>query len=284
MRPRREPTKRKWTGSTTIEIVDVAADIAQPPPIPPFPQKLANAVAMCDDLAPASKATSDVGDERRTSDGTMQEHVLDCLEQLRDTHSKVPEGDATVQEWDAFWNDVQQQIPKAPGTAGAIPTPQHQQNIGRVLGDVSRLLKYGQTVTKHTRRSRPHARILFLDNSGRHICWQKVGQNGLKPKKPRCLPLSDVQDVVWGQTTAVFRRKHANKENECCCFSIVFSNRTLDIEAESEALASRLYNGLRLLCLGELPKFDRPPSSSGLNAPPADERQSTTSEVAHGIW
>lgn len=79
--------------------------------------------------------------------------------------------------------------------------------------------------------------MVWYDSVADAVRWGKVGK---KPTRStvlngdRDMAVSQVSNVVAGQTTAVFHRSSSGPERQQLCFSLVAPGRTLDLEAESK--------------------------------------------------
>lgn len=109
-------------------------------------------------------------------------------------------------------------------------------------------LRSGIEIIKHGRRGSPHARVLFCDEIGDRIFWQKTGLKELKPKKEQSISISEISAIVQGCETDVFKRS-GNKNDSDKYVSLVAGERTLDMEAPSPEEASSLYAGFQSLVL-----------------------------------
>lgn len=99
----------------------------------------------------------------------------------------------------------------------------------------------GQVFRKHCRHGSPHPRIVTITNTGSlSICWQQPGK---ARKEQLALDLS--ARLVLGKETKVFRRDASATADKHVCFSIVTSQRTLDLEAPTMAIAEMWTEGIK---------------------------------------
>ncbi|TMW60882.1 hypothetical protein Poli38472_000924 [Pythium oligandrum] len=96
------------------------------------------------------------------------------------------------------------------------------------------LIKYG-------RHGGPHTTRLHCNRCGT-LQWQHK-RGGLSES----VDLADVLQVIEGRQTAVFRKYLTNKDLESCSFSIIFQERTLDLETQSPSHRDWLMSALRTL-------------------------------------
>ncbi|TYZ65417.1 hypothetical protein PybrP1_002494 [[Pythium] brassicae (nom. inval.)] len=128
-------------------------------------------------------------------------------------------------------------------------------------------------LTKYGRRGDPHATRLHCNQSGT-LQWQHK-----RGSLSDAADLACVLQILDGRQTAVFRKYASSAALEACSFSLVFSDRTLDLETQSAGHRDWLVSALRTLisyaatqreaeerALAEraiLPLDDRPALSSG---------------------
>jgi hypothetical protein len=98
---------------------------------------------------------------------------------------------------------------------------------------------WGEVFLKHGRRGSPHERNVTLEVTGSELKFDwSSGQ--LKAHKSQLT-------LVEGKATPVFARTTATDSPSERCFSIVTANRSLDLEATSEATKEKWTTGIKLL-------------------------------------
>ena len=117
-----------------------------------------------------------------------------------------------------------------------------------MLAQANRLAKFqaslvrGIDLIKHPRQGTPRKRVLFVDK-GKLCCAEtiKAGSN-------KTFSLSKVKRVVKGCETAVFKRtlgsEASSLDKSALCFSIIFDDRSLDLEMRSEKERDAVVSGL----------------------------------------
>eukprot|EP00698_Gefionella_okellyi_P000734 TRINITY_DN10667_c0_g1_i1.p1 TRINITY_DN10667_c0_g1~~TRINITY_DN10667_c0_g1_i1.p1 ORF type:complete len:415 (-),score=90.24 TRINITY_DN10667_c0_g1_i1:108-1352(-) len=89
----------------------------------------------------------------------------------------------------------------------------------------------GAVMRKHGRKGRPHSRFMYLSHDLMHLSWSRTRRLPLEGQPAdRRIRIADVRDVLDGQQTEVFRRTGRRSMSDRC-FSIVTTQRTVDLEA-----------------------------------------------------
>lgn len=111
----------------------------------------------------------------------------------------------------------------------------------------------GIMIRKHCRKSKPKPRLLFVNEDFTNLCWSQ--QKQWKPTLS-FLPIADIIEVRKGSEedprkaehagTAVLR-KYSTPETIIRSFSLITSERSLDIEAPDMETFDLLYNGFKEL-------------------------------------
>eukprot|EP00735_Rhodelphis_limneticus_P013200 TRINITY_DN6763_c0_g1::TRINITY_DN6763_c0_g1_i1::g.3039::m.3039 TRINITY_DN6763_c0_g1::TRINITY_DN6763_c0_g1_i1::g.3039 ORF type:complete len:361 (-),score=71.21,sp/Q8BIJ7/RUFY1_MOUSE/41.18/1e-12,FYVE/PF01363.16/3.2e-16,Mcp5_PH/PF12814.2/4.9e-09,PH/PF00169.24/1.2e-05,PH_2/PF08458.5/0.0034,zf-AN1/PF01428.11/0.22,IBR/PF01485.16/0.095,IBR/PF01485.16/3.8e+03 TRINITY_DN6763_c0_g1_i1:38-1060(-) len=102
----------------------------------------------------------------------------------------------------------------------------------RFMSEHLERLKTGATFVKHGRKGTPHRRFISLTEDGEALTWTDLDNNTGRVER---LPLNTVIEVRNGQTTEVFKRTgRPGKDN--VTFSLVTSDRTLDLECDSKEI------------------------------------------------
>lgn len=113
---------------------------------------------------------------------------------------------------------------------------QHRFELVQALNMFAPLLKYG-------RRGEPHSTRLYCNQCGTLQWQQKRGQFS----EP--VDLADVLHIIDGRQTTVFRKHSATDESQAFSLSIIFKDRTLDLETTSTSERNWLLGALRVLIL-----------------------------------
>ena len=96
--------------------------------------------------------------------------------------------------------------------------------------DVLRVLEGGQQFKKYGRLGKPKQK--FVDYREGRLYWGS-SPNPSMTRDSQSVVLAEVQKIVIGKATDVFRRKNAVNTNPLLCFSLELNSRTLDLEAAS---------------------------------------------------
>lgn len=101
--------------------------------------------------------------------------------------------------------------------------------------DYKRLLCTGGVFLKHGRRGRPHARLVWVDSMLREVRWRAVGDvvaasSAAAGTGGGRMLVSDIDSVLAGQMTDVFKRKKGAPRREAASFSLLGRDRSLDLE------------------------------------------------------
>jgi hypothetical protein len=104
------------------------------------------------------------------------------------------------------------------------------------------LLEAGQVFMKHAfgKVGNPHPRFVQLTPDHQRITWHAVGDT----RRVESLPLASVLEVRPGQASEVFGRS-GKAGRDAFCFSIVTTDRTLDLEADSKPIRDAWVTALK---------------------------------------
>ena len=91
--------------------------------------------------------------------------------------------------------------------------------------------------------NKDNTRIVKVSNDGQRVIWQKVGKEDVICDS---IDLNSVIAVNPGHTTLVFKQT-GNKKNERNCFSVIASERSLDLEASNSDVAREWVEALRAM-------------------------------------
>ena len=107
-------------------------------------------------------------------------------------------------------------------------------------------LKKGASFLKFGRRGTPHVRFVYCSPGLDMLYWRNPGR--MEPKPTECVPVSKFLEISTGAKTKVFQRKNNKDAVEKLCFSLISSERTLDLQATSESQKWEWVRLLRKLC------------------------------------
>jgi len=94
----------------------------------------------------------------------------------------------------------------------------------------------GAHLIKHSKRGRPKTKIIRVDHKTGVVEW---GSGSLY--------LQETTDIIAGKNTKVFEGVKLKTADPRCCFSIVMSNRTLDLQCQTEIDRNMWLEGLKEL-------------------------------------
>eukprot|EP01006_Ploeotia_vitrea_P051055 TRINITY_DN67520_c8_g1_i1.p1 TRINITY_DN67520_c8_g1~~TRINITY_DN67520_c8_g1_i1.p1 ORF type:complete len:531 (-),score=291.48 TRINITY_DN67520_c8_g1_i1:663-2255(-) len=94
----------------------------------------------------------------------------------------------------------------------------------------------GQLFIKFGRKGNPHNKFVFLD--GDRVYWCEPAAKGEQQSKEKqakkFVKLTAATKLIGGKTTDVFKRAVAQREHDEFCFSVIGSDRTLDLVASTK--------------------------------------------------
>eukprot|EP00405_Crypthecodinium_cohnii_P043706 CAMPEP_0206581736 /NCGR_PEP_ID=MMETSP0325_2-20121206/34026_1 /ASSEMBLY_ACC=CAM_ASM_000347 /TAXON_ID=2866 /ORGANISM="Crypthecodinium cohnii, Strain Seligo" /LENGTH=342 /DNA_ID=CAMNT_0054088203 /DNA_START=227 /DNA_END=1255 /DNA_ORIENTATION=+ len=106
---------------------------------------------------------------------------------------------------------------------------------GRQMASITVRELRGRIFRKWGRNGKKRERYVVFDEDLDAIAWKA---NEKSKTYLGAIPLGKLQDVCLGLQTPVFRKVGEAQVQSKCCFSIVASYRTLDLEADSEEIAN----------------------------------------------
>lgn len=106
------------------------------------------------------------------------------------------------------------------------------------------ILQTGAVFRKFSKRGFPHKRKVWLDTEKWVILW---GDPSAKQDKALSFGVNTITDVVPGVESAVFKANKRSFRYPSLCFSIVTTDRTLDLECENETVYDDWMGSLALL-------------------------------------
>ena len=104
-------------------------------------------------------------------------------------------------------------------------------------------MKRGSILVKHAYRDvkgRSQKQVQ-LSADGTEICWGDLGSKKLSKKQN----VSEALGIIYGARTSTFERRSKILDNEWMCFSIIFTNRTLDFSALDDEVLKNWFLGLQ---------------------------------------
>lgn len=137
------------------------------------------------------------------------------------------------------------------GDASATAASADNGDLEAQLAAVLPLLKKGAVFTKHgtSRLSSPHPRWVGIDDAVTRVQWRAntkpSGGGKRRRNKTEHIAIATVKEVVKGAVTPVLRR--SAKLSEGLLFSLVATDRSLDLEAQNEAQRDEWFDAFALL-------------------------------------
>ncbi|KAG0503128.1 hypothetical protein HPP92_003200 [Vanilla planifolia] len=133
-------------------------------------------------------------------------------------------------------------------------------------------LKKGAYLLKYGRRGKPKFCPFRLSNDESVLIW-------FSGKEEKHLKLNHVTRIMPGQRTQIFQR-YPRPEKECQSFSLIYSNRTLDLICKDKDEAEVWFAGLKTLISRSHQRKSRTETrsegvSSGTNSPRTYTRRSS---------
>ena len=104
-------------------------------------------------------------------------------------------------------------------------------------------MKRGSILVKHANRDvkgRSHKQVQ-MSADGTEICWGGLGSKKLSKSRK----VSEALGIIYGARTSTFERRSKILDNEWMCFSIIFTNRTLDFSALDDEVLKNWFLGLQ---------------------------------------
>eukprot|EP00456_Euglypha_rotunda_P068544 TRINITY_DN5983_c0_g1_i6.p1 TRINITY_DN5983_c0_g1~~TRINITY_DN5983_c0_g1_i6.p1 ORF type:complete len:1872 (+),score=340.11 TRINITY_DN5983_c0_g1_i6:125-5740(+) len=131
---------------------------------------------------------------------------------------------------------------------GLAPLMDRQKNAKMIFGkeekapvknlprDIRNMLTAGALLTKHSKTAKPRPRYVYIDQDLKFIVWKDPKEKVLDPKNK--MKVFQIKQIERGRTTEQLKRKNAFGKflsKEECSFAIIGRERTIDLEAPSEA-------------------------------------------------
>jgi len=99
------------------------------------------------------------------------------------------------------------------------------------------MLAQGRSFIKHGRKGKPHARVVRYISAPKRVIDYSSGS----------IPVSEIQSVSAGKNSTVFRSVKDSAADPKVCFSLQCQQRSLDLQAESEAVRNEWIEALTFL-------------------------------------
>jgi hypothetical protein len=124
----------------------------------------------------------------------------------------------------------------------------HELEIAELPNATKNFLQSGALLTKHSKTAQPRSRHVYVDADLKYIIWKD-------PKKKETddtrMKVHMIKDIEVGRVTEQLKRKRFGKylADENRCFTIRTRERTLDLEAQSEAEREKWVKHIKLVIL-----------------------------------
>jgi hypothetical protein len=114
--------------------------------------------------------------------------------------------------------------------------------------EIKNMLVAGALFMKHSKTAQPRPRHVYVDNDLKFLIWKDPKEPKLDPKS--MMKVFKIRQLDRGRCTPQLARKsmfgkHLAKEE--CAFAIIGRERTVDLEAESEAMREKWIHALETL-------------------------------------
>lgn len=154
--------------------------------------------------------------------------IINQFEEVETTHDEVSEEKKDREEVFPQVEQKEEPIEKEPIDSEQVVVQLVEEKISE---SPKELLHKGVIVTKYGRRGRPHKRIVWLTDNCDEICWRNPKK---EKEKRRKISLENFQ-IKSGCHSKVFRRYPSVCRAQIhLCITILFPNRSLDIQFDSE--------------------------------------------------
>ena len=147
-------------------------------------------------------------------------------------------------------NISQKQMDKNSNTSEIFTNPNNQNqdlisNNKKQFNDIKDMLKSGEKFTKYGKKGDPHERFVFLSSDEKNFYWKKEGGCSIFSKEGK-IPVKELKGCYYGtQQSEIFVRNSVRKDLEPNCFSIVGTNRTLDLRHEKEEITKKWFKAVK---------------------------------------
>jgi len=179
------------------------------------------------------------------------------------------ENEATTKEWvnglKALKNVLENSV-----DLSSLPLPEEFKKQFSLEAHSEDILYKPAEFVKHGRNGRPHKRTVTIDKKKLTIDWS-TGSNNLK----------EAYDVVTGKVTKVMQKVPWRQADPRQCFSILWPERTLDLQATTKMQRDKWVKALKQLLLRESSAYRRHIEDStsprhnaaraSLKSPPSEE-------------
>lgn len=96
---------------------------------------------------------------------------------------------------------------------------------------VNAILKRGNMFVKHQKKASPNPRFIFLAQDGLSLCWSD-NEKAAEKKKFKDIKIRNMSDIKPGFGTEAFKARKPGME--AMCFSVISSERSLDLQAPDQ--------------------------------------------------
>jgi hypothetical protein len=113
--------------------------------------------------------------------------------------------------------------------------------------DIRNFLQAGALLTKHSKTAAPRQRHVYVDNELKYLIWKDPKE---KLKEENMMKVGRIKSVERGRCTPQLQRKALMGKflaKEECAFAITGRERTVDLEAESEAAREKWVHAIETL-------------------------------------
>jgi len=114
--------------------------------------------------------------------------------------------------------------------------------------DIRNMLTAGNLFVKHSKTAKPRPRYVYVDQDLKFIVWKDPKEKVLDPKNKMKVYL--IKQIERGRSTDQLKRKNAFGKylaKEECSFAIIGRERSIDLEASSEAEREKWVHALEIL-------------------------------------
>lgn len=213
-----------------------------------------------DDSPMSSSSTSLTTPARKRQSRDMNPFVALPLVSTQSPFQQLVErGEAEESTQDPEHQNAEQQLDQPIPSVPPVdePHPVHHQYDQGLVEAVSKqslwhinFMRKGTPLLKYQlrgKRLKSNTRVLKLDALCESLTMESAG--GLIRRKPKKIPLSDIQWVLFGPNTRLLKSKTGSIDHPTPwrCFSLVLSERTVDFVAENDSDAQNWVQGLQQL-------------------------------------
>jgi len=122
-----------------------------------------------------------------------------------------------------------------------------KQPVKHLSKDIRNFLQAGAMLTKHSKTAPPRQKHIYIDNELKYLIWKDPKE---KLKEENMMKVGKIKSVERGRTTPQLLRKTLMGKplaKEECSFTISGKERTVDLEADSEAAREKWVHAIETL-------------------------------------